>query len=116
MLTGMYLLVAVRVATSIIVNQLNALNFKSNQIEFSYSSSLSGGWPSSAPAFLNLKRYEHYNRTPHQMTWLSNIKKSECVSFILLLIPLKFSSTVLYNSVRHASVHYGPNWGVMWSY
>ena len=36
--------------------------------------------------------------------WISNIKKPECVSFILSFIPLKFSSTVLYNSVRHATL------------
>ena len=36
--------------------------------------------------------------------WLtSNIKKPECVSFFHSFIPFKFFSTVLYNSVRHAS-------------
>ena len=34
----------------------------------------------------------------------SNIKKPECVSFILSFIPLKFFATALYNSVRHVPV------------
>ena len=34
----------------------------------------------------------------------SKIKKPKCVSFIHSFIPPKFSSTVLYNSVRHAPV------------